>query len=173
MSLYGHFSWEGTFGYEVGIAGHHWKYAWWNNGKAATDKNGWGTFPATAKRVAPHIDTINGILTESVPEILLIAPVEQWNIVNWLLNQEISVAPTASPPLTLVLNAVVKDATLHTFKVLSTFVEDNSTAEIKGLREGVPNWFYLNGKGASALAAVVEFMLATPEKFFWIGKRTT
>jgi hypothetical protein len=159
MSLYLKLTWEGTFEYDVQNPGHHWKYGDRNGDK------GWGCYVDSAKRIEPYIQDINNnLLNEKFKRFFPDLPTEAWKtevwkLVRWLAGNENGDSPLVSRPLSLILNAIVKDATLQTFKVLSSFVEDNVTVEIKGLRKSFPNWFYLSGPGTNALSSVGEVML--------------
>lgn len=152
------FSWEGTFEYDLAREGHHWEYAVPDSWKRLPQTGDPVPFKNNVESLLGHQTKLNELLTS----MGLRQP--EWLLVNWLNNPD-TADKKVGRGVTPVLNAVVKDATLHQFELLSTFAGDNMTVEIRGLCERSPCWFYLRGSGSGSLDALSEFFLADPSLF--------
>ena len=87
----------------------------------------------------------------------------EWQLVDWLagINNNNN-NKKVGRGLSLVLNALVRQSTTKPFELISTFVEKNTTVEVRELGTNVPCWFYLSGTPFEDLD---EYLVCFPELF--------
>jgi hypothetical protein len=158
-------SWSGDFRYKTNSNGHEWVYAnpkkWLvlkSDGKELSFRDIAQKLKSRKGDIEALVKELTG--TESLP----------WILTDWLGSAEELPTETSDKAvgrgLSVVLNAIIKNSTLQPFQILSSFVNEHVTVEIRGLGEGIPNWFYLRDK---TLTELEGYLFGMPNLFFSSG----
>lgn len=166
------YSWEGCFEYDRLNDGHYWKFCsaeLWKRVHLEV-KRGCETIikiktkkplslTQSAKRYKNQIqkdflksaEKISGKKIEN----------NKWQLVKWL-NDTDQINLNVGSGLSLVLNALVGQSTTKPFDLLSTFVGEHITVNVRDLGAHVPCWFYIR---AVPFADLDEYLVCFPELF--------
>ncbi len=148
------YSWEGTFKYNTGSPGYKWFY---------DENNKWKISDTPLKKRAQNINSTWNSLWRNIKRALN-KSVEKKSppFLTWLATGTNSTEVMQG--ISIMLNHVVSTGTIQPFQILSSFVDEHVTVQIKNLHEKKPCWFYLNQ--IDFLALIDEHVLAFPDLFF-------
>jgi hypothetical protein len=155
------FVWEGAFRYPLTKSdGHQWYYE---------DVDSWqikrlSSCPPVTQAPEPLAQTAREILAEGVFKKI---PAKYrkdtfFKTIQWLASKDSLPPQPVRRGLSVVLNSIVLDATLKSFRIVTTFVGEHVTVNIQGLKSGEPQWFYLKDEDIP----LDENMLVAPQMFF-------
>lgn len=152
------YAWEGTFRYPLKDRGHHWYYH---------DAASWKIWRLRSSPLAapvPLQTTAEEILN---PAAFNTIPSEYrkesyFPLLNWLVSPRKDQCVIQG--LSVVLNSIVLNSTLKSFRILTTFVDAHATVQIQGLSHSEPQWFYVHDDAYPLRRE--EDMLVGPHIFF-------
>ena len=159
------YTWQGTFRYPLKDEGHQWFYhkkdsfkIWRLKSRAPEEfQEPPELLATTAKKI------LSGGIFEKIPDEYqeyqkrTLFPFTQW-LADGAGNQHVKRG------LSVVLNSIILDATLKSFRIVTTFVNSNATINIQGLRPSEPQWFFLQDPAFPFWRE--EDMLVEPRMFF-------
>lgn len=166
------YSWEGAFEYDRRNEGHIWTLAAkprWRRIHLKVTGGGHraqGDGLQLSDSARRYTDAIRDeLLTKANSVSHADAGTSEWQLLNWLRNRR-----TRRPQdkrvgrgLSLVLNALVRQSTLKPFDILSSFVRDDVTVEVRELGNHIPCWFYVHLP--FPFCDLDEYLICFPELF--------
>jgi len=173
------YEWSGCFVYNLVKKGHTWLFDKKTNWKRLEFKYYNVSEPdAKWKEITSEFDLIKlfkyydnnlkgiqkkaeAISNEKLPE-------GEWQFADWFRDEK-NEAYSVGRGLSIVLNALVQQATLKPFELLASFVGSHITVEVRGLGEHTPCWFYLKSPPFGDLD---EYLVCFPELFLEIKKNS-
>ena len=154
-------SWSGVFEYSFNDSTCKWRYA---------DISEWNINESSGAKLynlASRIINKWNDLKKALAQIKIDLPaVEDQGFLRFFSNKESfsSNSPTVMHGISVMLSNIVSSQCVKEFTILSNFVDQHVTVQMKGLPYGHPCWFYLWLQ--NKLKLIEEEVLCCPENFF-------
>lgn len=174
------YTWTGTFKYYTGKLGYKWSFA--KAGKWKILKPRTSSLEDQAKEIKEDLEislkeqaekikqeTVWDGLWKNLSQASNAVGIKReekplpTSFIDWLAYGKKS-SGNVPDGISVMLNHIVATGTIQPFQILSSFVEEHVTVQIKNLHEKKPCWFYL--KQPDFLASIVEYVLTCPDLFF-------
>lgn len=165
------YSWEGCFEYDRLDVGHSWYFSNSHPWRRISLEAKRGDVPIVKKTISPlllteaaklYTDPLRSLFLDKAQKVSGKSVAEtDWQLVGWLAGTNRN-NNKVGRGLSLILNALVRQSTTKPFDLVSTFVGEHTTVEVRELGAHVPCWFYLR---VVPFEDLDEYLVCFPELF--------